>query len=84
MDYKKAAVVKLYDKTTLPVPASDNPAASFAIPAGTATAPGEKVIEFGAIGMRFAVGLGVAVTANAADTDNTAAAAGIKVYVTYA
>lgn len=79
-----AAVVKLYDKVTLPVPGTDVPVASFAIAAGTATAPGEKVLEFGALGMRFATGVGIAVTANAADADATNTVAGIKIYVTYA
>lgn len=73
-----AAYVKLYNKATAPVPGTDIPILTIAIPAGA-----EKILEFGALGKRFATGLGIAVTAAAAATDTGVTVAGIQIHGTY-
>jgi hypothetical protein len=70
------AFVKLYNKATAPVLASDVPAMVITVPAAVAGVPGEKEITPGFNGYRFALGLGIAITGAVADTDATAVAAG--------
>ncbi len=74
-----AAYVKLYNKTSAPVPASDVPVITLKIDAG-ATLP----VNFGILGHRFATGIAIAITGGVADTDATAVAAGqVKVATSY-
>ena len=77
-----AAYVKLYNKASAPVVASDVPVMTIAIPA-TAAGVAEKSFDFGAIGKRFATGISIAVTGAAAATDTTNAVAGIQINGTY-
>ena len=69
-----AAFVKLYNKTSAPVVATDVPVLILSAPAGAT-----QTFTFGQIGKRFSSGLGLAITANAAPTDATAAVAGVVV-----
>lgn len=71
--------LKLYNKASAPVVATDIPAMVIALAPGVPTN-----IQGGATGIRFSTGIAAAITVNAADTDNTAvAAAEIKVATTY-
>jgi hypothetical protein len=70
------AFVKLYNKATAPTVGTDVPAMIVTVPAAVAGVPGEKEITPGFSGYRFALGLGLAITGAAADSDTTAVAAG--------
>lgn len=71
--------VKLYNKATAPTVGTDVPLFTIQVTAG-ATLP----VSFGAVGHRFATGIGLAITANAADTDTTAVGASeVKVATSY-
>lgn len=75
-----AAFVKLYNKASAPVLATDVPVLVVPIPAGGAMPP----VHLGALGHRFAAGIAIAVTGGAADTDATAVtAAQVKVLADY-
>jgi hypothetical protein len=76
------AYIKLYNKATAPVVASDVPVMTIAIPA-TAAGVGEKSFNFGSIGKRFATGIAIAVVGAAVATDATNTVAGIQVNATY-
>lgn len=76
------AYVKLYNKASAPVVASDVPVMTIAIPA-TAAGVCEKSFDFGVIGKRFSTGIAIAVTGAAAATDATNAVAGIQINGTY-
>lgn len=71
-----AAFVKLYNKATAPVLATDIPAMIIPVPAAVAGIPGVANPGSGFSGQRFALGLGIAITGAVADTDATAVAAG--------
>lgn len=73
-----AAFVKLYNKASAPTVGTDVPVAVFAVPAS-----GDYVREFGAVGQRFTTGIAYAVTGLAADSDTTAAVAGVHVMLSY-
>ncbi len=74
-----AAYVKLYQKATAPVLASDVPVGVYKIEPGATF-----VLPLSAPGQRFNTGIAIAVTRNAADTDATAIGAGeVKVHATY-
>lgn len=77
-----AAYVKLYNKATAPTVGTDVPVMTIAIPA-TAAGVGEKSFNFGALGKRFPLGLGIAVTAAAAATDVANAVAGVQIHGTH-
>jgi len=77
-----AAYIKLYNKATAPTVGTDVPVLTIAIPA-TAAGVGEKSFNFGAVGKRFATGIGIAVTAAAAATDTGVAVAGVQINATY-
>jgi len=77
-----AAYIKLYNKATAPTVGTDVPVLTIAIPA-TAAGVGEKSFVFGAVGKRFATGIGIAVTAAAAATDTGNAVAGVQINATY-
>jgi hypothetical protein len=70
------AFVKLYNKATAPVLASDVPAMIIPIAAADAGFPGVATLPIGHQGFRFALGLGIAITGAVADNDTTAVAAG--------
>lgn len=70
-----AAFVKLYNKATAPVLATDVPAMIIPVPAAVAGVPGVATLPIGHNGFRFALGLGIAITGGVADTDATAVAA---------
>ena len=70
------AFVKLYNKATAPVLASDVPAMILPVPAAAAGVPGVANLRIGFNGFRFALGLGIAITGAVADNDTTAVAAG--------
>lgn len=71
-----AAFIKLYNKATVPVLASDAPEMIVPVPAAVAGVPGTAQISPGFAAYRFALGLGIAITGMVADTDTTAVAAG--------
>jgi hypothetical protein len=71
-----AAFVKLYNKATAPVLASDVPAMIIVVPAAVGGIPGVATLPIGHNGFRFALGLGIAITGGVSDTDTTAVAAG--------
>jgi hypothetical protein len=70
------AYVKLYNKATAPTVGTDVPAMVLPVPAAVSGVPGAATLPIGHNGFRFALGLGIAVTGGAADTDTTAVAAG--------
>jgi hypothetical protein len=61
--------VKLYDKATAPTVGTDVPVLTLGVPTGWRSA--EKLI-----GIPFSLGLGIGIVTGAADSDNTAVAAG--------
>jgi hypothetical protein len=72
-----AAFVKLYNKATAPVVGTDVPEMIIPIPAAVGGVPGvASPLSLGYIGLRFPLGLGIAITGGAADTDTTAVALG--------
>lgn len=73
------AYLKLYNKATAPTVGTDVPVLTIPIPAS-----GVASLPIGAIGHRFATGIGLAITGAAADSDTTAvAAAQVKVLTAY-
>jgi hypothetical protein len=76
-----AAIVKLYNKATAPVVGTDVPEMIIPIPAAVGGVPGvNPPLNIGFNGFRFPLGLGIAITGGAADSDTTPVAAGqIKV-----
>ena len=73
------AYLKLYNKATAPSVGTDVPVLTIPIPAG-----GVIPIQFGTLGHRFALGIGIGITAGLADNDTAAvAAAQVKVLTTY-
>lgn len=71
-----AAYVKLYNKATSPTVGTDTPAMLIPVPAAVAGVPGVVEITPGFNGYRFGLGLGLAITGGAADSDTTAVLAG--------
>jgi hypothetical protein len=72
-----AAYVKLYNKATAPTVGTDVPEMIIPIPAAIAGVPGvAPPLSLGYLGLRFSLGLGIAITGGAADSDTTAVAAG--------
>ena len=71
-----AAFVKLYNKATAPTVGTDVPEMIIPVPAAVSGVPGAAELRPGFIAYRFALGLGIAITGGAADTDTTAVAAG--------
>ena len=72
------AFLKLYNKASAPVVASDVPVMTIPVPANSA-----QSFSFGAQGKRFATGISVAVTGAIAATDATATVAGIQINATH-
>lgn len=70
--------VKLYNKASAPVVASDVPVVVIPVLAGQSYS-----VEYGRNGKRFSLGLGLAVTGAAAVTDATAVAAGVILHASY-
>ena len=62
--------VKFFNSGSAPVPGTNTPTYTIAIP------PNDTVAVANAVGMRFATGIGYSITALAADLDTTAVAAG--------
>ena len=74
-----AAYLKLYNKATAPTVGTDVPVLTLQIPAGGFVSP-----QFGTLGHRFALGIGIGITGAAADNDTTAiVAAQVKVLTSY-
>ena len=73
-----AAYVKLYNKASAPVPASDVPVLTIPLPANSAV-----VQQFGALGKRFATGIALGITGAIGKTDTTATVAGLQIHGTY-
>lgn len=75
-----ACFIKLYNKSTAPVVGTDIPVMTIPLPAN-----GFISEDFGAYGVRFLSGIGIAITGLAIDTDVTAIAANqVKLSVSYA
>lgn len=72
--------IKLYDKNGVPAPATDAALLRQVYPVA---AGGFLNVEFGAIGKKFASGIGLATTALVAATDATVIAAGALINYTY-
>ena len=73
------AYLKLYNKASAPVLASDVPVLT--IPLAVSS---KNEIDFGTLGHRFSSGIALAITGGAADTDTTAVAASqVKALVSY-
>jgi hypothetical protein len=70
--------LKLYNKASAPVLATDVPVLVIPVAAGAFVSP-----NLGALGERFATGISLATTGAAADTDATAIATGVKIKATY-
>lgn len=70
------AYVKLYNKATAPTVGTDIPEMTIPVPAAASGVPGVANPFIGFHGFRFALGLGIAITRNAAHTDTTAVGAG--------
>lgn len=74
-----AAFVKLYNKASAPTVGTDVPVLTITVPAS-----GTVQVDWGALGYRFSLGIALAITNLAADTDTTAVAASqVKVTGTY-
>lgn len=73
-----AAYVKLYDKASAPTVGTDVPVVTIPVPANSIVS-----LNFGAIGKRFALGIGRAITGAIGATDTTAAVAGVQLHMTY-
>lgn len=71
-----AAFVKLYNKATAPTVGTDVPEMIIPVPAAVSGVPGIASLPIGYNGFRFLLGLGIAITGGAADSDTTAVAAG--------
>lgn len=59
--------LKIYNKATAPTVGTDTPILTITLPANSFTP-----IHFGAVGYRHSLGIGIGITANAADNDTTA------------
>jgi hypothetical protein len=70
--------IKLYNKTSAPVLASDVPTLIIPVVAGAFITH-----NFGAVGERFATGIAIAVTGGLANTDTTPVAASININTTF-
>ena len=70
------AYIKLYNKATLPVLATDIPEMIIVVPAAVSGVPGVYTLPIGFSGLRFNLGLGIAITGGSVDTDTTAVTAG--------
>lgn len=70
--------LKLYNKTTAPVPASDVSVLVIPVAANSVMS-----LDFGPVGQRFSTGIAYSVTGAQADTDTTAIAAGCKIFGCY-
>lgn len=71
-----AAYVKLYNKATAPTVGTDVPLMIIPVPAAAGGVPGVASVATPFQGYRFPLGLGIAITGGAADSDTTAVAAG--------
>lgn len=79
------AYIKLYNKATAPTVGTDVPEMIIPVPAAVGGVPGVANPNIGFHGLRFALGLGVAITRNAVHTDTTAiGAAEVKVKISRA
>ena len=70
------AYIKLYNKSTAPVLATDIPEMIIVVPSAVSGVPGVYTLPIGFSGLRFNNGLGIAITGGASDTDTTAVSAG--------
>lgn len=70
--------VKLYNKATIPTAGTDVPRITIPVPVN-----GLVSLDFGVMGKRFGLGLGMCITAGPLSTDAVAVAAGVQVSATY-
>lgn len=70
--------VKFYNKASAPTVGTDVPVLTLPVTAGQNIVP-----EFGRLGLRFATGIAMAITAAAAATDTTVVTAGAQVFTSY-
>ena len=70
--------VKYYNKASAPTVGTDIPVITIPVPAGTT-----QVLETGRVGLRFSLGIAMAVTAAAAATDATVVTAGAQIFTSY-
>jgi hypothetical protein len=70
------AYIKLYNKSTAPTVGTDVPEMILPVPAAVGGVPGVANPNIGFHGLRFALGLGIAITGAAIFSDTTAVAAG--------
>lgn len=70
--------LKFYDKVTAPTCNTDTVAFKIPVPFGASNAGGGAVVSI-PDGLQFFNGVGFCLTANAADNDNTSAAAGVTI-----
>jgi len=70
------AYIKLYNKATAPTVGTDVPEMILPVPAAVGGVPGVANPNIGFHGLRFALGLGIAITRNAVFSDTTAIGAG--------
>ena len=77
------AYLKLYNKTTAPVVATDVPVMVIPIPAASGGIPGVATLPFGFSGQRFSAGIAIAITNGFPDTDGSGILAGqVKLMMT--
>lgn len=75
--------IKFYDLAVAPTCGTSTPVLTYPIPGNSTSSGSGFTIPLGMAGARFINGLGFCITANAADSDNTNAATGITVSLTY-
>jgi hypothetical protein len=73
-----AMYVKLYNKASAPVAASDVPVVTIPVPANSSA-----VQQYGVVGKRFATGIAIGVTGAIGKTDTTIIAIGLQINATY-
>lgn len=76
------AYIKLYNKASAPVVATDVPVLTITVPAASPTGL-PITFGFSQIGKRFTTGIALAITGGVAATDSTNAVAGVQVHGTY-
>jgi hypothetical protein len=74
--------LKFYDKATQPICGTDTPVHTIPVPFGASSAGGGFISSL-PVGINFNLGMGFCITGGLADNDNTNAATGVVLNVTY-